>query len=138
MVTENEIPKESVIYVGARVEQWLKDYAESNVYSEYEFTLRVAEFLYLQTSGKISRAINLLSPLRRETAEGNKTSRKMAVVKRAYRKASGVKISKKLKQHVNKGRSYNGKHWMQLPENKARVKKMMKDRRAAYLAKTAA
>jgi len=71
MVTENEIPKESVIYVGARVEQWLKDYAESNVYSEYEFTLRVAEFLYLQTSGKISRAINLLSPLRRETAEGN-------------------------------------------------------------------
>ena len=131
-IANNEIPKESIIYVSARIEQWIKDYAESNIYSEYELTLRVAEFLYIQKSGQISRLIDNVSALRGKTSKGNKTPRKMEMVKRSYRKAQGSSISKKLK--VVKSRSYNGTHWMQQPQNKARVSKMMKERRAKYFA----
>lgn len=127
----HEIPNESIIYASARIEQWIKDYAESNAYSEYELTLRVAASLYEQANGKISRAIHNLSSLRSQTTKGNKTTRSLALAKRTYRKAQRPLVSKRL-GGPSKGFKYpKGTHWTQKPENKARLRNIAQNRRAA-------
>jgi len=40
--------------------------------------------------------------------------------------AMAAKIQKELK-NIRKGKSYKGKHWTQKPENKARLRKILRD-----------
>jgi len=130
-----EISKESVIYAHARVEQWLKDYAESNFLPEHEFTLRVLSSIFDEKNGQISRAIYHLSPLRNKMPKRNKTSRSLEMDERTHSKTSRTLAGKRLDGRTQrKGFRYNGTHWMQKPENKAKVIKMMRERRANRMA----
>lgn len=74
------------IYCFAHCETWLEDYAKSNQLAFHDLTERVANLLLAQTSRQISRSDDSVSSLRRETTPRNSSPRKMAMVKRSYRK----------------------------------------------------
>jgi hypothetical protein len=74
------------IYAFAHCETWLEDFAKSHQLSAHELTSRVANLLLAQTSREVLGTEHTMSTLRRQTTKRNKTTRKVAMAKRPYRK----------------------------------------------------
>lgn len=121
----SSISNENITYALAHCEAKLAEIARNLNQSESE--LREWVGILLLSSG--TRTFNNLSALRGKTPKIYKTVR-------------SVEMARNTHQHKPQKRgkkSPSGKkvklHWMQRPENKARVKKMMKTKRQAYLVK---
>ena len=145
-----EIKKEHLVYAFAHCEAWLEAYARSINESSSELTDGVLELFHHQGQ----RTVNNLSSLSVQSSRSRKTVGKMAAYERTHRKTrwispQGLKAIRtaqkkrwtkfRTEKHkgVKKGHSYNGTHWMQKPENKARVIKMMNERRKNRVKKAA-
>lgn len=76
-----------VTFAYGYIRHFLQSYARSTTLSEAELTERVAGLLFAEVSREVHRAKDSVSTLRGEASEGGKTSRKVAVVKRSYRRA---------------------------------------------------
>lgn len=106
------------IYAFAHVETWIEDYARSNQLPAHELTERVADLLKLQTVRPILGMSDHLSNMRPGSAERTKGKRKtVALDDRPRRKTSltGYKYPE-------------GTHWTQKKENKARLRKIARNK----------
>lgn len=129
--TEPSIPKEIITYAAGSVESRLAEIARNTNQPEQELREWVAIFLLSSWTG-IS---DYMPTLRRETTRSYSTARKMAVANNSHSESQAEPSDSSHKMSKNKGFKYNGKHWTQLPKNKARLKKQAAKARAAYLAK---
>jgi hypothetical protein len=112
---------ETALYVFARCEQFIEDYARSTQIPAHVLAIRVGELFYAQTRGQILGVANHMSPLPAEAATGDSiTARAMEVALRPY---SGAQIrrgpGRPSKQSL--GGTYNGTHWTQQPQNRQRI-----------------
>lgn len=151
------VENDAAIYLFARCEQLIENYARSSGLSARVLTERVAELISAQTFGEVLGAQNPVPPLRRNRTSGNQPVEQMALaggshrraqVKRAYtlspkalaarRRNAAIARAAGLpetKAPFRKGFSYEGKHWTQQPKNKARLRAQMKRLREEYLTK---
>lgn len=74
------------IYCLGRVEQFIRDYAESHGLPSNELTIQVATLLSASQSGSLLGIDDSVSPLRRRRSSRDKASRSMAMARRSYRK----------------------------------------------------
>lgn len=132
--TDSTTKDTSITYALGCIETRLSQIARDLNESEQE--LREWVGILLLSSGQGN--FNQLSNMRRETPKMGKPVEQMAVELNTHRKTYRKKDTSSKVNSSKKGFSYNGKHWMQLPENKERVRKMMKARHAARRAKKAA
>lgn len=130
---------EVAIYVLGRIEQFVRDYAESNGIPTNELTQRVAELLHSQANGQGMGPAHHLPAVRRKAGARSQAVEPVAVGKRSYlrktphwtqlprnRKKMMRRILQMRRAKKNapfmKGYDYQGKHWTQQPENKARLR----------------
>jgi hypothetical protein len=143
--TKLNVPKEVITYAAGAIEARLAEIARNTQQSESELRQWVAIFLLSSWEG----LSNSLPSLRGKTTKIYPSTRKMAMVNNSHPKSqkkpsdSSHPVGRKApiaqkRNGVQKGFKYNGTHWMQKLENKARVKKLMKERRAKYHQKLAA
>jgi hypothetical protein len=132
---ESSIPKEVITYAAGKVEAGISEIARNTNQPEQELREWVAIFLLSSWTG-IS---NNLPTLRGKATKLYPTTRKMAMANNSHPE-SQEKPSDSSHPITSgkKGFKYNGTHWMQQPKNKARVRKMMKERHALMMAARAA
>lgn len=112
------------LHTFGRIEQLIEDLARSNQVPAHELTERVAALLQLQTNGSV-----LGSQDRMPTLPGARAGRDQSLEQMAL--AGGARVNPQVKKHTRmKGFSYQGKHWTQLPKNKARLRRLAKQRMA--------
>lgn len=150
------IENDAAIYLFARCEQLIENYARSSGLSARVLTERVAELISAQAFGEVLGAQNPVPALRGNRTPGNQSveqvevvggTHRRAQVKRTYTlSAKGLAARRAAAAHARdsrwpkkkismKGYSYQGKHWTQQPENKARLRAQMKRTFAAVAAK---
>lgn len=150
----NEKVERIAIYLFARCEQLLADFAGSHEISARELTQRVAGLFQAQAGGQVLGPENRMSELPGTSSRNHRTPPKVALAERTSGRTQirsrlpVAKIHKLYKQgygfmeisrrcgcseggvrHVLFGQSKsrpNKLHWTQRPENKARVQKQLR------------
>lgn len=103
---------EIALYVFARCEQFVEDYARSAQISAHELAGRVGELFYAQTRGSVLGAEDSMSTLPGSSSRNGAAASALAV-------ASGARG--RTQKGIKPGYSYGGTHWTQQPKNRAKL-----------------